>query len=103
METNAKQATPVRSYLTAVSTARKLQSDLINLVDEILLANWEDAIECSVLSEEILKALEELSRRPAKALSPSSLNLIETIRKICLLAEYSYRYRSEAPDASSSR
>lgn len=80
-----------RSYLQAASAARKLQSDLINLVDENLLATWEDAIGCSEASEEILKLLEGLD--PKFRASVSAINLIETLRKVCLLAEYSYLLR----------
>lgn len=84
----------ITSYLSAVNTAKRLQGDHINLIDELLLQDWEDAMACSEVAEKILQFLDEVMP-PLCRRSVSAVNLIETLRKVCLLAELSYRMRCE--------
>jgi len=83
-----------RSYREAVQTARKMQGDLINLVDELLLDNWNDAGLCSDAALEIMTHL--LERYPNLETEASSVvNLLDVINKVCALAEYTYRLRTD--------
>jgi len=83
-----------RTYLEAVTTARRLQADLICLVDETLLATWDDAGAMSDRALEIMNYLhEEKSNDGVEC--PAVINLISVLNKVCELAEYSYRLRTD--------
>lgn len=83
-----------RTYLEAVTTARRLQSDLINLVDETLLATWDDAGDLSDRALEIMNYLHEEGFNEGVE-CPAVINLIDILNKVLMLAEYSYRLRTD--------
>lgn len=100
MKTTQSNKRADRSYIEAVTTARKLQADLINLVDEILLADWNDAGACSDRSREIMNVLLDLDSK-SESVAPTVINLTDVLNKVCMLAEYSYRLRVDYVKAPS--
>lgn len=83
-----------RTYLEAVTTARRLQADLINLIDETLLATWDDAGAVSDRALEIMNYLhEEKSNDGVEC--PAVINLNDVLNRVLMLAEYSYRLRTD--------
>lgn len=100
MKTQSETPAVCSSYRSTLKTARSMQADLINLVEEILLQDWEDAAACSTTAEEMTRYLDELLCRKVKTMSVSTVNLIQVLRSVAELAEKSYRLRCELVPSS---
>lgn len=91
-----------KTYREAISMAKRLQSELINLVDENLLVDWDDADKLSEVTREIENHLLEVCGDQTQVLPVNVINLLDLMRKILMLADYSYRLRLDEPQKSCS-
>lgn len=81
------------AYLSVSKDARRLQSELLNIVDEVILTTWPVARGGQALGEELSVELERLLGDSYYRLNPVCVNLLETLKKVVELQAKAYEIR----------
>jgi len=95
MKTKKVSKTLSEDYISLITKARTLQSDLLNIIDENLLTMWSTARGGNMLAVEIRAEMERFLEDSYYNLNPVCVNLIEMILEIVELQEKSVALRSK--------
>jgi len=69
-------------YVEAVNSAKSLQSELINIIDENLLTSWSISKGGLAMSEEISTLLDRFENDSYFRMNPVCVNIIDVLRKV---------------------